>query len=196
MHDLYSRHSDDVLKVIETHVARHGRELLRGEVPSGTLLSMCFSRNAIEPPSVSDYDAQAKTFLDRLAAPVCDFAVDADAKAIRFRGDFSITGSNFKLVETLLPNHRAGKATAEASVAFMRPHDLADRLRIDEASLRQQLTRLRKHVADGLPSIRASCSARTTSSRNRERAGYRLSPALREVALADLRSSLERMSQD
>ena len=157
---------------------------------------MCFSRNAIEPPSVSDYDAQAKTFLDRLAAPVCDFAVDADAKAIRFRGDFSITGSNFKLVETLLPNHRAGKATAEASVAFMRPHDLADRLRIDEASLRQQLTRLRKHVADRLAVDQGIVLGTNDFIENRERAGYRLSPALREVALADLRSSLERMSQD
>ena len=164
-HDLYRLHSEDVLEVIKTHIARHAGQLLRREIPSGSLLSMCFNRNVIEPPSLPDYDAQAKSFIDSLAAPVCEFAVDPKAKAIRFRGDFSITGSNFKLVETLLPNHRAGKATAEASVPFMRPHDLADRLRIDDTSLRQQLTRLRSRWPRGLSSMGGSCPARTTPSK-------------------------------
>ena len=165
IHDLYIRHAEDVLAVIRSGVERHNEQLVRGELPAGSLLSMCFSRRGIEAPAPSSYDRQVKQFMDGLSKPVCEFAVDADAGRILFTGGFSLDGANFRLVHALLANHQSGKAKEPAMVAFVRPEELADELGIDEASLRQQVRRVRTLVSEGSASIRASCSGPTTSSR-------------------------------
>lgn len=194
IYDLYRRHSDDVLAVIGNGVAKHMDDLVRGEVPAGSLLSMSFSRSRIEAPTPYGYDDQIKQFLDRLGKPVCEFAVDVEASSIRFRGGFSLEGANFKLMCALLDNFRAGKTSA-SEIAFMQPRNLAAKLKIDEASLRQQIGRLRKLVAERLPVDQGIVLGTDGFIENQQGKGYRLSPALREVSLGDLLGVPEPMSQ-
>jgi hypothetical protein len=194
IYDLYHRHAEDVLAVIGHALAAHGDALARGELPVGSLLSMCMSRSRIETPTPSGYDDQIKRFMDRLAKPVCEFAVDVGAGGILFKGGFSLEGANFRLVHALLDNFRAGKTSA-SEIGFVRPPDLAARLEIDEASLRQQIGRLRKLVTERLPVDQGIVLGTDGFIENRQGRGYRLSPALREVSLGDLVGVPEPMSQ-
>jgi hypothetical protein len=98
-------------------------------------------------------------------------------------------------VHALLPNHRSGKAREPADVAFIAPPDLADELGIDEASLRQQVRRLRTLVSERLGVDQGIVLATDDFIENRQREGYRLNPALREVARADFQALAEPMSQ-
>jgi hypothetical protein len=98
-------------------------------------------------------------------------------------------------VHALLPNHRSGKAREPADVAFIAPADLADELGIDEASLRQQVRRVRTLVSERLGVDQGIVLGTDDFIENRQREGYRLNPALREVARADLQVLAEPMSQ-
>ena len=69
---------------------------------------------------------------------------------------------------------------------FLPTASLAASLKIDEQSLRQQLSRLRKaieplNVSLGVP------LGNDTFIETKERAGYRLNPELRELSLSDIR---------
>jgi hypothetical protein len=136
-----------------------------------------------------------KQFMDGLSKPVCEFAVDAEAGLILFKGGFSLDGASFRLVHALLPNHRSGKARVPPGVAFIRPEDLADALGVDETSLRQQVARTRKLVSERLGVDQGIVLGTDDFIENRHREGYRLSPALREVARADLQGVAEPVSQ-
>jgi hypothetical protein len=195
VHDLYHRYAEDVLAVIEDGIRKYSVQLVRGELPGGSLLSMCFSRGSIQAPVPPSYDQEVKLFVDRLEKPACEFAVDEDARRIFFSGDFSLDGANFNLIRALLPNHRSGKTRVPAHVAFITPAELADELRIDEASLRQQVGRTRKLVSERLGVDQGIVLGIDDFIENRQREGYRLNPALREVARADLQVLAEPMSQ-
>ncbi|CAA7618999.1 conserved hypothetical protein [Magnetospirillum sp. SS-4] len=182
IYDLYRRHAQDVLDVIRGGLQAHADELVRGELPAGSLLSMCFSRGHIDIPPPSGYDQKVKDFMDGLGKPVCEFAVDADAGRILFKGGFFLEGTNFKLVQALLDNHRIGKKAA-AEIAYVAPSALADALSIDEQSLRQQIARLKKAVNETLP---AALGIVLEFIENKQREGYRLNPELREVSKGDL----------
>lgn len=186
LYGLFQRHARSVEEVISDGVARHSRALFRNELPSGSLLAMCFSRGHIETPVPSNYDQQTKVFVDRLSAPVLEFAIDSSGEQILFRGGLSLVGKNFELVHALLGDFRAAKAEAE-EVPFMRSPTLADSMGISEPLLRQVIRRLRKEldpltVALGVP------LDQNTFIETKDRAGYRLNPALREVALADIKA--------
>lgn len=194
IYDLYHRHAEDVLAVIGNALAVHRDALVRGELPAGSLLSMCMSRSRIETPTSSGCDDQIKRFMDGLGKPVCEFVVDVGAGRILFKGGFALEGANFRLVHALLDEFRAGKQSA-SEIGLVRPPDLAARLGIDEPSLRQQIARFRKLVTDRLPVDQGIVFGTDGFIENQQGKGYRLSPALREVSLGDLLGVLEPMSQ-
>jgi len=185
IYDLLQRHARDVLDVLDAATTRHKGELVRGELPAGSLLSMCFSRSKIEVSPPSGYDSQVKDFMDRLQRPVCEFAVDETAKRVLFKGDFSLEGTNYDLVAALLDNHRTGKRNG-SDIAYIPAPNLAQVLGIADASLRQQVGRLRKLVTERLGVDLGVPLGTDDFIENKERAGYRLSPALREVSPGDL----------
>jgi hypothetical protein len=171
--------------VIADGVHKHARSLYRNELPAGSLLTVCFSRGHVEAVPPSDYDAQTKAFLDRLSTPVLEFAIDAGANHVLFRGGLTLEGANFKLVDALLGNFRKAKAE-DSEVPFLPATSLADCLQISEQSMRQQLRRLREAleplaVTLGIP------MDQDTFIETKERAGYRLNRSLREIALADIK---------
>ncbi len=194
IYDLLHRHAADVLSVVADGTRRHLDELVRGELPAASLLAMCFNRTRIDVVPPSGYDQQVKDFMDRLAPPAYEFAVYVEGGRILFRGDFHLDGANFELFAALLDNHRAAKKMA-AEVPFIPAPDLAVKLKISEASLRQQVSRLRKLVTDRLAVDLGLVLGTDDFIENKERAGYRLSPKLREVSRADLQDVPIAMSQ-
>lgn len=185
IYDLLQRHAADVLAVIGDGTTQHRDALVRGELPTGALLSMCFNRSRIEVEPPSDYDRQVKDFMDRLKPSPVEFAVDEHQERVLFRGGFYLEGANYKLVAALLAKFREGKSAA-AEIEYFYPPDLAKTLKIAEASLRQQVMRIRKTVADRLSVDLGVVFEPDDFIQNKERSGYRLSPMLREVAKADL----------
>jgi hypothetical protein len=185
IYDLYQRHAADVLAVIAEGTKRHMDALVHGELPETALLSLCFTRSQVEIAPAKDYDRQVKEFMDRLSPLPFEFAVDEGAQRILFRGGFFLEGKSYDLVEALLENFRAGKKTA-TDIAYIPASDLALKLSFADASLRQQVTRLRKLVTDRLAVDLGIPLGANGFIENKERAGYRLSPFLREVSLGDL----------
>jgi hypothetical protein len=183
--NLHRRHATEILSVIEAGLKLHGSALARNTLAPGSLLSLCFSRTRVEAPPIADYDRQVGEFMDRLAQPVCEFAVDQDAKRIWFKGDYYLDGANFKLVAALIENHRSAKARI-AEVPFTPTWKLAEKLKIDEDSLRQQVKRLRKEVADRLAVDQGIVLQINDFIENQQREGYRIAPMVREVSRADL----------
>lgn len=187
IHDLFQRQAKAIESVIASGLKEHAEALFRNELPAGSLLSLCFARNSVEIMPPTDYDAQAKAFVDRLAAPAFEFAIDRIAEQVVFADGTTLTDANFKIVMALLDDFRSSKAEGR-DVPFLRVHDLADRIGVADQSLRTQLTRLR----DALEPLTVSlCLVLDQDSfvENRPRVGYRLNPALRELSLADIRTT-------
>ena len=187
LYDLFQRHAQAVEAVIADGVTKHSRALYRNELPAGALLAVCFSRGHVESAPASDYDAQAKALLDRLATPVLEFAMDARSNRVLFHGGLIIDGASFKFVEALMGNFRAGKAVQDGDVPFKLSSDLATDLQIEEQSVRQQLGRLRKSL-EPLAAALGIPMDQDTFIETRERAGYRLNPSVREISVADIKT--------
>lgn len=185
IYEMYMRHHEDVMEVLNSGVTAHISQLTSGELPAGSLLAMLFNQNRIEIAEPSGYQDDARAFVDRLAAPVCEFAVDASARKIRFRGDFVLEGKNFELLEVLLPAFREGKSYGN-SIAFTQAQELARNLGFTEQSLRQQVTRLRNLVTEQLAVDQGLPFDGDDVIENQPGKGYRINPQLREISLGDL----------
>lgn len=185
LYDLFQRQAQAVEVVIADNVQKHACSLYHNELPAGSLLTVCFSRGHVEAVPPSDYDAQTKSFVDRISTPVLEFAINDNANHVLFRGGLVLKGANFRFVGALLGLFREAKSE-DSEFPFLPPTILADRLQLDEQSMRQQLRRLRKEleplaVTLGIP------MDQDTFIETKERAGYRLNPSLRETAVADIK---------
>jgi hypothetical protein len=186
LYDLFQRQAQAVEAVIAEAVTRHSRALFRNELPTGSLLAICFSRGHVETTPASDYDAQTKAFIDRLSAPVIEFAIDAGGQRVLFRGGLALDGANYRFVDALLEDFRTAKAK-DAEVPFVPAPTVADALGIDEQSMRQQLRRLRKAI-DPLAVSLGVVLDQDSFIETKERSGYRLNPMLRETTMADIKA--------
>jgi len=183
--NLFQRHAKAVEDVITAALAAHVRQLLRNELPAGSLLATCFTRGHVEVGPASDYDAQTKAFVDRLSAPVLEFGVDEVAKRVHFHGGHHLDGANFRMVGALIRQFREAKAK-RADVPFLSAPKLANALSMDEQSMRQQVSRLRKSI-EPLTVMLGIPMDQDTFIQTRERDGYRLNPEWREVTIGDIR---------
>ncbi len=194
LYDLFQRQAQAVEAVIAEGVNKHARSLYRNELPAGSLLAVCFSRGHVESAPPSDYDAQAKAFVDRLSTPVLEFAVNSSANHVLFRGGLILKGANFRVVDALLAGFRGAKAS-DSEIPFMAPTALADRLQLDDQSMRQQLRRLRKEL-EPLAATLGVPMDQDTFIETKERAGYRLNPNVREIAVADIKTDHPQPTRD
>jgi hypothetical protein len=190
--DTHRRHAEGVLSVIACAAAENAAGLLRGEFPAQSLLPLCFSRaHFIIPPSIDTY-AEVAALVDRLEAPHAEFAIDA--KRVCFRGGLDLTGTDFQIVDKLLPNHRDGKRSGTEVRCILAP-DLAAMIKTNEETMRHRVKHVRglvnPHVsiALGIPVIGGGFIE------NVHGKGYRISPEFREVALGDLQGPAALISQ-
>lgn len=184
LYDLFQRHAKAVEEVITSAVSDHLGKLYRNELPSGSLLAICFSRGHVEAPPPSNYDVEAKALIDRLTAPVLEFAFDDIAERVRFRGGHQLEGANFRMVMALIEDFRGAKKKG-AEISFLQARNLADRMGISDQSMRQQLRRLRKDI-EPLAVVLGIPLDQDTFVQTKDGAGYRLNPECREVSVGDI----------
>jgi len=182
---LYKRHSDDVLKVLEQGLADNRQDWREDKLANTSLLALYFNRSEILNDPDPDINNQMKKFMDGLNKPVCEFAVDEEAGVILFRDGSSLSGKNYNLVKTLLPNFEKGKSQ-DADVDYFSPPDLANELQVTEQSLRQQVGRLKKEIEQSVPANLGIVFGDDGFIENKHGTGYRLSPLLKKVHKADL----------
>jgi 7-cyano-7-deazaguanine synthase in queuosine biosynthesis len=185
IYELYMRHHQDVVKVLDRGAEEHRDLLIRGALPAGCLLSMLFNRQHLETAVASNYQEEARAFMDRLPAPGCDFAVEVGTGKIHFRGHLVLEGANSELFHALLPAFRAAKQNAEEG-PFIPTGELTESLGMNEWSLRQQVGRLRKAVTEHLAVQLGLPFGQDDVIENRPGQGYRINPQLREIMLGDL----------
>lgn len=183
--DMFQRQATSIDSVMVKALRDNAEALVKGEILPGSLLALSRSVEnvTIQPPS--DYDAQAKEFMDRLGTPILEFAVDIENKHILFRNGLMLDGADYTLVEKLLTSFRAVK-NEEKEAEYNSAPNLAKVLGKTEQSIRQQRSRIGKKLASlaadlGIPLNEDSFIENLHSE------GYRLNPNLREVALADIK---------
>ena len=178
IYDLFQRHARAVEAVISDGVAKHARALYRNELPAGSLLAICFSRGHVEAAPASDYDAQTKAFIDRLSAPVLEFAIDRGGKRVLFRGRRALDGANFRVVEALSktfgnPRRRTRKFRSCRPRAWRSLRVMIDQCVSNCGGFGKRLSRWLSALG--------FLFDQDTFIETKERAGYRLNPELKEV---------------
>ena len=182
---LHRRHAEGVTTVLSDATKQYSGDLVRGRLAAGSLLSLCFARDRVETVG-PDTTSEMAAFIDRLAKPVCDFAVDEVGQRICFRGNLILNGSGYQLVRELVINHRNAKRRNE-DVPYYWTSDLAQALDMEEPALRKLLGRIRQKVESQLI-VDQGVVLPNGFIENMKSKGYRLSPELREVSLADLQA--------
>ncbi len=185
IYQLYMRHAEDVMSVINKGFDDYRTRLIEGTLPSGCILSMCFNRHVIEPAETPNIHAEFSAFMDGLQPKRCKFSVDRKQNRIVFKGDFFIDGADYNLVNALVDSFRSAKQNG-TDHTFVRTSNLAVTLGVEEASLRKQLERTRKKVHERLAVDQGMVFDTNDFIENKEREGYRLNSSLIEVALVDL----------
>lgn len=193
--DLFQRHARSVEDVIARGASEHAGPLFRGEVPAGSLLATCFARgDRVEIAPSSNYDQHVTAFVDRLSAPILEFAMDHGAGQVLFHGGYCLEGANYRFVNALIESFRSAKRT-RSEIPFMTPHNVAATMEVSEQSMRQQLRRLRDAL-DPLAVMLGIPLDQDSFIETKERAGYRLNPAWHEIALGDIQPPNPAASQE
>ncbi|QQR69209.1 MAG: 7-cyano-7-deazaguanine synthase [Alphaproteobacteria bacterium] len=180
--DLYKEHSVDVLRVIENGFEQHKKRLLEGTLPSTCILSIFFNNSKIDGVPMTDVEEQLKSTMDRLSVERCRFFFDGknSETKIVFRGGFELTGVNANLIAALIPSFREGKQH-NREIDCIHAGTLAGNLSVEEQSLRQTITRLRKEVEERLGKDQGLVLNTDAFIENVPAKGYRLNKNLREV---------------
>lgn len=185
--DLYKRHADDVLGVLEQGFDANRQQWRSLSLPDTSLVALYFNRAEILNDPDPNMQTQMKEVMDRFgsAQQACEFAVDEDAKRILFKGDFALEGVNYKLFHALVPNHKAGRDSGK-DIAYVPTRVLAKTLGIEEHILRQQVKRLRELVNENLAVDLGISFGTNDFIENKPHGGYRINPSLRQVHKAYL----------
>lgn len=185
--DLFQRQARSVEEVITQAVKEHGERLYRGEVSPGSLLATCFNRKHVDIAPPSNYDDEVKAFMDRLSSPILEFAMDDDAEQVLFHGGHHLDGANYRFVKALIDGYRSAKRT-RSEFPFMPSFNVAERIGVTDQSMRQQLRRLRDAL-DPLAVMLGIPLDQDSFVETKDRAGYRLNPACREISAGDISES-------
>jgi len=187
LYEMLQRQVDAIDKVLAKALRENAEALVKGKIPPGSLLALSQGPKNLVIHTPSNYDAQVKEFkdrLDKLGAPLLEFAVDEQNKRIVFRNGLFLGGVDFKLVKKLLPEFRAAKKERRDPECVSTP-DLAEKLGKSEPSLFQQ----RKRLNDKLVSLATDLGIPFDTNsfiENLKGQGYRLNPSLCELSLADI----------
>jgi len=190
---LHRRHADGVLAVISDAMRRHSYDVVYGKLPSTSLLNLCLMRGNVQLVG-PDTTATTAAFLNDLSAASCEFAVDEAGKRICFKGGYVIEGASYRLIRELLGHHRDAKSRA-GDVPYYWTDDLALELAVDPQTFRKQVVRLRNE-AEARLAVDQGVVFPNGIVENKNGKGYRLSPDLREVSLADILSDVTNKAGD
>ena len=186
LHALHVRHGEAVKEVLRRQLVTSDVIALRLTLPDSSLLSMALgpkaqaivARDPAETePSAADQGG--RRHISVLIRPI-SFGVTADSARVVFASGPVLHGSSAKLVRALIRTFTAGLATARGADghAYMKSKLLAVELGVTEASLRQQVSRLRAELSEQfLKHIEATIEDDEVI-QNESGKGYRLNPHL------------------
>lgn len=201
--DLHRRHGQEVVSVVDAELqstASLDQSLAR---PSNSLLSMIVSPIAKQPDYEDPVESEA-TAAEQAAADVHDYAseqiaiaVDTDTAKVIFRGGIEMGGSIYELIAALTQEFEEdlNAGTFRDHYRFVTATVLARRLKINQPSLRQCVSRARKKIERAfLAKFDRPLDAEDVI-QNKEWKGYRLNPYLLLVKPAQLREQSKAVSQ-
>jgi 7-cyano-7-deazaguanine synthase in queuosine biosynthesis len=193
--ELHKRHAGEVCLVIEDGIRKNASALRAQTLPPGSLLVLAVSRRADADtlvPSRPLKDIAQQEFEDELAAarsrPSIRIAFDERKKQVLFEAWPSLGGANYSLLDQLRPEYEQAKRAglAPENYPLVDSHKLAQRLEVDEPTVRRRISRLRhwvdKHsVAAGNGPLDPDAIIE-----NVPWAGYRLNPTVLVLAVSEL----------
>jgi hypothetical protein len=196
--ELYKRHAAEVCRVVEEAIRKNAPALRARTLPAASLLVMAVSkRNDVDTFVSSEplKDLAQQEFEHDLTAArereTIRMAFDENKKRVLFKDWPPLRGASYMLLSALRPEHERAKQArlAPENYPFVNSHQLAERLDIDEPSLRRRISRLRGQLdkysvaADGTP-LPADAVIE-----NEPWTGYRLNPAVLVLAASELRQN-------
>lgn len=193
--ELHRRHGQEVVSVVDSQLqntASLDQSLTR---PANSLLSMIVSPIA-KQPDYQDPAESESTATEQAAADTHDYtsqqiaiAVDSASSKVLFRGGIEIGGSTYALVAALCRDFEEdiNSGTFRDQHRFVTASALAKRLQINEPSLRQSVSRVRKKIEQEFLVKFDRKLDPDDVIQNQEWKGYRLNPYLLLVNPAQLR---------
>lgn len=186
IYDLHHRHGREVVGVIDDELRANATLIQTLTLPSTSLLAMIiapmaegeFYGDPIEEEEPSSVQA-AKDSATYARVPIV-FAVDGQTKRVLFRGGPPLTGSAYHVVSELLKEfvEDIEKGIPKSSFRFVKPRSLAERLGVQEHTLRQRVTRMRRVLDEGFTSAMGMPLDIDDIIENHPWRGYRLNPYL------------------
>jgi len=156
IHAMMQNHAKDVISVIDTAIKEHSEKLATRshELPPRSLLSMSMTGAKVVPITahVKDTTEETKALMDRLSSAPFEFAVDDTTKEIVFSGSLRLSGTEYSIIQLLLPPFMEAKKKRAAPVPVT-TDTLADSVfgkdnTNKEQSLRQAIVRINKKVSE------------------------------------------------
>lgn len=186
IHDLHRRHGKQVVEVVDRELKNNASLVQALSLPDTSLLAMILSPIAKQPdyadPIESEEPASAQAAIDPPipARPPLVFALEPDARTVLFRGGPRLTGGAYDQIGELFREFeediRAGIPKDE--FRFVKADILAERLGIEEQTLRKRVSRARKSLEKQF----LECSGVQLDDddviENDEWKGYRINPYL------------------
>ena len=153
--ELYKRHAAEVCSVLEDSIRKNASALRARTLPAASLLVIAVSKREDAHTFVSSEplkDSAQQEFEDELRAEHATssirMAFDENKNQVLFEAWPPLGGASYSLLHGL---HREYEKAKQAGLApenypFVNSHRLAERLDIDEPSLRRRISRLRSQL--------------------------------------------------
>jgi 7-cyano-7-deazaguanine synthase in queuosine biosynthesis len=193
--ELYKRHAVEVCGVVEDGIRKNASALRARTLPAGSLLVLAVSRRDNVDTFVSSKplkDPAQQEFEDELATvrsrPIIRIAFDEKKKQVLFNAWPPVRGAGYSLLDQLRIEYVQSKQAglAPENYPFVDSHKLAQRLGIDEPTVRARISRLRRRLnKNAIPAGHGSLSTDALIE-NEAWSGYRLNPAVLVLAVSEL----------
>ena len=199
--DLFRRHAETVFTVMKDGVESHANELLNHSIPTNSLLMMAispggglgitFEQEMMNTASSGEegVDGKQREAIDYSRTSEIRIAVDEDKEQVLVDGLAPLTGpKTFQLVKILSDQYLEdqGNKKAPENYRCKDKYNFADELGVEEPTLRQQVTRIRKKVHTGYQGKFGLPLSQDAFIENVHGRGYRINPSVRVLAPSEI----------
>jgi 7-cyano-7-deazaguanine synthase in queuosine biosynthesis len=201
--ELHRRHGHEVVSVIDTELGKHATLARTLSLPATSLLAMIVSP-ITQQPGYADPIETEPTAPVQAASDTHDYprlqvalAIDTAGCTIAFQEGIEFRGAIFELISVLAKQFEEDLAadTVKTEYRFVKASVLAGKLRIEQPSLRQRISRARKDLEKAFVQKLGYPLDTNDIIQNQGWSGYRLNPYLLIVQPAQLKGPSSTMSQ-
>jgi Queuosine biosynthesis protein QueC len=186
IYELHRWHGQQVIQIVDRELRNNASLVQTLSLPVTSLLAMIVSPVAKQPDYVDPIEAeqpasaQAAADTQTIVSQPVVFAIDNGTRKVIFRGGQELKGAGYGLVCALAKEFEEDIESGISKDAFryVKENELAKRLRVDEQSLRQRVSRIRKALEQQFLN---NCNIQLDPEdvvQNEEWKGYRLNPYL------------------